>query len=173
MFPWAVASARTSSSAGSAKGEWRGLPRPYLRLDRRVALKCLLASSEGREDLRDRIVREARAAARITHSHVAAVHDVVEHEGRAFIVMEDVEGDSLAALIKQEALPAARVIAIGRQLAAALAAAHAGGVIHRDLKPANIQVMPDGSAQDPRLRDCDRAGDARHDDEDGRVRSAG
>ena len=67
------------------------------RLDRRVALKCLLASSEGREDLRDRIVREARAAARITHSHVAAVHDVVEHEGRAFIVMEDVEGESLAA----------------------------------------------------------------------------
>ena len=117
------------------------------RLDRRVALKCLLASSEGREDLRDRIVREARAAARITHSHVAAVHDVVEHEGRAFIVMEYVEGDSLAALIKQEALPAARVIAIGRQLAAALAAAHAGGVIHRDLKPANIQVMPDGSVK--------------------------
>jgi hypothetical protein len=117
------------------------------RLDRRVALKCLLASSEGREDLRDRIVREARAAARITHSHVAAVHDVVEHEGRAFIVMEYVEGESLAALIKQNALPAARVIAIGRQLAAALAAAHAGGVIHRDLKPANIQVMPDGSVK--------------------------
>jgi serine/threonine-protein kinase len=117
------------------------------RLDRRVALKCLLASSEGREDLRDRIVREARAAARITHSHVAAVHDVLEHEGRAFIVMEYVEGDSLAALIKEHALPAARTIAIGRQLAAALAAAHAGGVIHRDLKPANVQVMPDGSVK--------------------------
>jgi serine/threonine protein kinase len=117
------------------------------RLDRQVALKCLLSSSAGSEDLRDRIVREARAAARITHSHVAAVYDVVEHEGRAFIVMEYVEGESLAAVLKREALPAARVIAIGRQLAAALAAAHAGGVIHRDLKPGNIQVTRDGSVK--------------------------
>jgi len=117
------------------------------RLDRQVALKCLLSSGEGSEDLRDRIIREARAAARLTHSHVAAVHDVVEHEGRAFIVMEYVEGESLAAVLKREALSADRVIAIGRQLAAALAAAHAGGVIHRDLKPANIQVTPDGSVK--------------------------
>ena len=117
------------------------------RLDRQVALKCLLSSGEGSDDLRDRIIREARAAARIAHSHVAAVHDVVEHEGRAFIVMEYVEGENLAAVLKREALPAGRVIAIGRQLAAALAAAHSGGVIHRDLKPANIQVTPDGSVK--------------------------
>jgi hypothetical protein len=115
------------------------------RLDRQVALKCLLASSEGSDELRDRIVREARAAARITHSNVATVHDVLEHDGRAFIVMEYVEGESLAAVLKREALPADRVIAIGRQLTAALAAAHSGGVIHRDLKPANIQVTRDGS----------------------------
>jgi predicted Ser/Thr protein kinase len=117
------------------------------RLDRQVALKCLLSSNEGSEDLRSRIVHEARAAARITHSHVAAVHDVVEHEGRAFIVMEYVEGESLAVLLKKETLSAERVIAIGGQLAAALAAAHAGGVIHRDLKPANIQVARDGSVK--------------------------
>ena len=110
-------------------------------------MKCLLSSGAGSEDLRDRIIREARAAARITHSYVAAVHDVVEHEGRAFIVMEYVEGESLAAVLKREALPAGRVIAIGRQLAAALAAAHSGGVIHRDLKPANIQVTRDGSVK--------------------------
>ena len=117
------------------------------RLDRPVALKCLLASSEAGHDLRARALREARAAARITHPHVAAVHDVVEHEGRAFIVMEYVEGESLAVLLKRDALPPSRVLEIGRQLAAALAAAHAGGIIHRDLKPANVQVTPDGTVK--------------------------
>jgi serine/threonine protein kinase len=115
------------------------------RLDRSVALKCLLTSRGGSEDLRARVIREARAAARITHTNVAAVYDVVEHDGRAFIVMEYVEGESLAVLLKRGPLPPVRVIAIGRQIAAALAAAHGGGIVHRDLKPANIQVMPDGS----------------------------
>ena len=115
------------------------------RLDRSVALKCLLTSRGGSEDLRARVIREARAAARITHSNVAAVYDVIEHDGRAFIVMEYVEGESLAVLLKRGALPPARVIAIGRQIAAALAAAHGGGIVHRDLKPANIQVTRDGS----------------------------
>ncbi len=115
------------------------------RLDRSVALKCLLTSRGGSEDLRARVIREARAAARITHTNVAAVYDVVEHDGRAFIVMEYVEGESLAVLLTRGPLPPVRVIAIGRQIAAALAAAHGGGIVHRDLKPANIQVMPDGS----------------------------
>jgi predicted Ser/Thr protein kinase len=115
------------------------------RLDRLVALKCLFASPAGGETLRARIIHEARAAARISHAHVAAVHDVLEHDGRAFIVMEYVEGENLAALLKREALPSDRVIAIGRQIASALAAAHAKGIIHRDLKPANVQVTSDGS----------------------------
>ena len=115
------------------------------RLDRSVALKCLLTSRGGSEDLRARVIREARAAARITHTNVAAVYDVIEHDGRAFIVMEYVEGESLAVLLKRGSLPPARVIATGRQIAAALAAAHGGGIVHRDLKPANIQVTPDGS----------------------------
>jgi serine/threonine protein kinase len=118
------------------------------RLDRSVALKCLLTSRRGSEDLRDvraQVIREARAAARIAHAHVAAVYDVLEHEGRAFIVMEYVEGESLAALLTRGALTAERVIALGRQIAGALAAAHAGGIVHRDLKPANIQVTLDGS----------------------------
>lgn len=115
------------------------------RLDRPVALKCLLTSRGGSEDLRARVIREARAAARITHPHVAAVHDVLEHEGRAFIIMEYVEGETLGVLLKREPLSPSRVTAMGRQLASALAAAHAAGIIHRDLKPANIQVTPDGS----------------------------
>jgi hypothetical protein len=115
------------------------------RLDRAVALKCLVAAGAAPQDLRDRVVREARLAARINHPHVAAVHDVVEHDGRTFMVMEYVEGESLAVLLKQEPMPERRVVELGRQLAAALAAAHRVGVIHRDLKPANIQVTPDGS----------------------------
>ena len=113
------------------------------RLQRRVALKCLLDSRAG-ADVRSRIIHEARAAARISSQHVAVVHDVVEHDSRAFIVMEYVEGETLAALIRKGALPVAETIAIGRQIAAALAAAHAEGIVHRDLKPGNVQVTPSG-----------------------------
>jgi hypothetical protein len=124
-----------------------GMGRVFLgrddRLRRRVALKSLLSSKAraGQTELA-RILREARAAAQISHPNVATIHDVLEHDHRAFIVMEYVEGESLSALLRREAMSPARVISIGRQLAAALAAAHAKGVIHRDLKPRNIQVMP-------------------------------
>jgi hypothetical protein len=114
------------------------------RLDRPVALKCLVAAGVAPGDLRDRVIREARMAARINHPHVAAVHDIIEHDGRTFMVMEYVEGASLAVLLRNGPLDGARVVNLGRQLAAALASAHRVGVIHRDLKPANIQVMPDG-----------------------------
>ena len=67
-----------------------------------------------------RILREARAAAQISHPNVATIHDVLEHDHRAFIVMEYVEGESLSALLRREAMSPARVINIGRQLAAAL-----------------------------------------------------
>src|SRR5262249_20923703 len=93
------------------------------------------------------VMREARAAARITHPNTAAVYDVLEHEGRAFIVMEYVEGESLARRLVRERLPIDRVVTIGRQLAAALMAAHAKGVIHSDLKPGNIHFAPDGSVK--------------------------
>jgi serine/threonine protein kinase len=117
------------------------------RLDRQVALKCLLSSHAGGPDLRDRVIREARAAARITHARVAGVYDVVEHDGRMFIVMEYVEGESLSAVLRRGPIPIDRVVEMGRQLAEALAAAHGGAVIHRDLKPSNIQVTPDGSVK--------------------------
>lgn len=114
------------------------------RLQRKVALKRLTSGEPGTEDEAS-ILREARAAARLTHPHIASVYDVLEHEGRAFIVMEYVEGESLRARILRGALSAEETIAIGRQLASALAAAHAQGVIHRDLKPSNVQVMADGT----------------------------
>jgi serine/threonine-protein kinase len=115
------------------------------RLERRVALKCLTSTGGASSDGYARVLREARAVARITHPHIAGVYDVLEQEGRAFIVMEYVEGISLAAHLASGPLPPDEVRSVGRQLASALAAAHAQGVIHRDLKPSNIQVMRDGS----------------------------
>jgi serine/threonine protein kinase len=113
-------------------------------LHRKVALKCLLSSGADLERERARIKAEARAAAAITHVNVAAIHHVIEHGTRAFIVMEYVEGESLSTRLKRERLTTEQVVAIGRQLVAALRAAHAQEVVHRDLKPGNIQLTPDG-----------------------------
>jgi serine/threonine protein kinase len=117
-----------------------------MRLHRKVALKCLSASASASE-LRSRLLHEARAAARITHPNIAIVHDVLEHEGRPFLVMEYVEGESLAAVMKRERPSVPRMLDMLRQLASALGAAHGKGIIHRDLKPANIQVTPQGSVK--------------------------
>jgi len=116
------------------------------RLQRKVALKCLSASAPAAE-LRTRVLHEARAAARITHPNIAIVHDVIEHENRPFLVMEYVEGENLAVLIKRERPPLDTIVTFMRQLASALAAAHGKGIVHRDLKPANIQVTPEGSVK--------------------------
>src|SRR5262249_3554562 len=115
------------------------------RLDRRVALKRLTSAQSQTPHRWARILREARAVARLTHANIAAVYDVLEEDDRTYIVMEYVEGISLAAHIAGGPRPSREVREVGRQLASALAAAHAQGVIHRDLKPANIQVMRDGS----------------------------
>jgi serine/threonine protein kinase len=115
-------------------------------LRRPVALKCLISSASA-VDVRARLRHEASAAAQLNHPNIAAVHDVVEHDGRPFLVMEYVEGEDLAHALKNERPSLDRILAIGRQLASALTAAHAKNIIHRDLKPANIQLMPDGSVK--------------------------
>jgi tetratricopeptide (TPR) repeat protein/TolB-like protein/predicted Ser/Thr protein kinase len=115
------------------------------RLHRKVALKCL--TSDEPADAQASILREARAVARLTHPHIASVYDVLEQDGRAFIVMEYVEGESLRSRLQRAVLSPDETIAIGRQLASALAAAHRHGVIHRDLKPSNVQLMPDGTVK--------------------------
>jgi eukaryotic-like serine/threonine-protein kinase len=115
------------------------------RLQRQVALKCLTAVEAQPGDVRARVLREARAAARLNHPNIAGVYDVLEDHGRTFIVMEYVEGETLSARLARGPMSMDEVRRVGRQLASALAAAHAQGVIHRDLKPANIQVAPDGS----------------------------
>jgi len=116
------------------------------RLRRRVALKCLLSRSSLEAD-RDRILAEARAAAAITHPNVATVHEVIEHDDRAFMVMEFVDGQSLDTLLARGRLTKDRVVDIGLQLVGALGAAHGSDIVHGDLKPANVMLNADGSAK--------------------------
>jgi predicted Ser/Thr protein kinase len=127
-----------------------GMGQVFLALDeklwRRVALKCLLSRSSLEAD-RDRILAEARAAAAITHPNVATVHEVVEHDDRAFMVMEFVDGQSLDTLLARGGLTKDRVVDIGLQLVGALGAAHGSDIVHGDLKPANIMLTADGSAK--------------------------
>jgi serine/threonine-protein kinase len=115
-------------------------------LERQVALKFLIAATSA-ADIRSRILHEARAAARIIHPNIALVYEVGVHEGRAFLVMEYVEGENLAQVLKRERPTLEKILTVGRQLASGLIVAHEKGIIHRDLKPANIQIARDGSAK--------------------------
>lgn len=119
-----------------------------VELQRRVALKCLLASASSAQVERERILAEARAAAAIRDTtFVAAVYHVVEHRNRVFIVMEYVDGETLATKMERERMPIDRVLTIGRQLASGLQAAHEARVVHRDIKPRNVQIGLDGGVK--------------------------
>jgi serine/threonine protein kinase len=109
------------------------------RLDRQVALKVMndAAAGEGSE----RFQREARAAAGLNHPHICAVYDVGEAGGRPFLVMELIEGHTLRELIGASGVDPMTTLRIGAQVADALDAAHAKGVIHRDIKPGNVMVI--------------------------------
>jgi len=117
------------------------------RLQRKVALKTVKGADADTADGRQRLMREARAAAALNHPNIAAVHDVLDVEGQVVVVFEYVEGDTLAARLQRGPLSVADAVEITWQLADALAAAHAQGVIHRDLKPSNVVVAPDGRAK--------------------------
>lgn len=122
------------------------------RLERVVAIKQLLAqpglTEEQREDARRRALREARIAARLHHPNAIVVFDIAEHDGDPCLVMEYLPAKSLAAtLAERGSMPAADVAAVGSQIASALAAAHASGIIHRDIKPANILITDQGVAK--------------------------
>ena len=114
------------------------------RLGRRVALKALPASVAGNPELRQRLRREARAAATISHPGVAVVYALEEIDDHLFIASEYVSGETLRSAIARGPLPFPRVRAMALEMASALAAAHAAGVIHRDLKPENVLITSDG-----------------------------
>ncbi|MGJ6961321.1 protein kinase domain-containing protein [Streptosporangium sp. G11] len=118
-------------------------------LDREVAIKEVryadMLGEDNQEDFNRRTKREARAAGRLTHPNVVVVHDVVEEDGRPWIVMQLVESRSLGKVLRQDGpLPPQRVAEIGLKLLEALGAAHAQGVLHRDVKPENVLLADDG-----------------------------
>ena len=117
------------------------------RLKRLVALKFLpeelVKSPQGLE----RFEREARAASALNHPHICTIHDIDEAEGRPFIAMELLEGASLRSRIQGRPLVIREIVELGVQLADALDAAHAKGILHRDIKPENIFITPRGTAK--------------------------
>jgi serine/threonine-protein kinase len=117
-----------------------------LRLDRRVALKVMPHALADDDEFAQRFVREARAAARLTHPNVVAVYDQGDDNGVLFLTMEYVEGRrTLRDLIREQApLTPTRALAILEEILRALAAAHESGIIHRDIKPENVLISPRG-----------------------------
>jgi eukaryotic-like serine/threonine-protein kinase len=109
-------------------------------LERDVALKFLAAHLAQDADHRRRFLREAQAAARLAHPNIVTIHDVIEHAGRPVFVMEHVEGRPLDRFDDDRPPAFAMILELALQLADALRAAHAGGVVHRDIKPSNILV---------------------------------
>jgi Tol biopolymer transport system component len=140
------------------------------RLEREVAIKLLSGDLRSNEELRERLAREARAIARLSHPHICAVYDVGREGERDYLVMELLAGQTLAERLREGPLPLDQFLQFGVQIASALAAAHAAGIVHRDLKPANVMLTgsgvklldfgiakafagdgPDGASQEPGL----------------------
>lgn len=117
------------------------------RLERWVAVKLVRTDLETNDDARSRLRREARSAASLSHPSIVQVHDVVESNDGDAIVLELVDGQSLARLLEEGPMPIPQVRLLAREIAEGLAAAHGRGFIHRDLKPENVMVTPDGHAK--------------------------
>jgi eukaryotic-like serine/threonine-protein kinase len=117
------------------------------RLERLVALKFLSPEFVGDNWARRQLFKEAQAVAALDHPNICSVHDIKEIGEHIFIVMQYVEGETLADLIRARSLTAAELVQLGRQIISAIAEAHAHGIIHRDIKPKNIMVTPGGNVK--------------------------
>ena len=121
---------------------WQGFD-PRLR--RKVAIKVLAPHLVRNPSARERFLREAQAAAAVTHEHLVTIHHVGEQGGTPYLVMPLLEGETLCERLRKERLPLAEVLRIGRETAEGLAAAHAQKLVHRDVKPANVWLEGSGA----------------------------
>ena len=114
------------------------------KLERDVAIKILPFNFVSDPDRLARFEREARMLAALNHPHIGAIYGLEEYAGNPALVLELVEGPTLADRLESASIPTAEALAIAGQIAEALEAAHDKGIVHRDLKPANIKVAPGG-----------------------------
>ncbi|HSE48689.1 MAG TPA: protein kinase [Terriglobales bacterium] len=115
------------------------------RLNREVAVKILSTTGGFSSDLKQRFEREAKAISALNHPHICTLHDIGNHEGTDFLVMELLEGQTLADRLERGPLPLEQSLTIGEQIADALERAHRKGIVHRDLKPGNIVLTKSGA----------------------------
>jgi len=115
------------------------------RLDRTVAIKVLPAELSSDPERRARFEREAKTIAGLTHPHICTLYDVGEHNGSTYLVMEHLQGETLAGRLEKGRLPLDQALSVAREIADALAAAHRQGIIHRDLKPGNVMLTRSGA----------------------------
>src|SRR3984957_13450344 len=115
------------------------------RLGRDVAIKILAREMSADPARKQRFEREAKTISGLNHPHICVLHDVGSQDGLDYLVMECVEGETLAKRIEKGPLPLDQVLKFGAQIADALDKAHRGGVVHRDLKPGNIMLTPTGA----------------------------
>ena len=115
------------------------------RLERTVAIKVLPSHLSSNADLKQRFEREARAISSLQHPHICTLHDVGTQDGIDFLVMEYLEGETLAERLAKGPLAIEQVLKIGSEVADALDKAHRQGIVHRDLKPANIMLTKAGA----------------------------
>jgi serine/threonine protein kinase len=114
-------------------------------LDRTVAVKILPSHLSNDATLRQRFEQEAKAISSLNHPHICALYDVGHQDGTEFLIMEYLEGETLAKLLEKGPLPLAQVLKFGVEIADALDKAHRQGIVHRDLKPGNIMLTKSGA----------------------------
>src|ERR1700716_2662316 len=114
------------------------------RLDRTVAIKVLASHLSSSPELKQRMEREARAISSLNHPHICHLYDIGSQDGTDYLVMEFLEGETLAERLERGPLPVKQVLERGIEIAEALEKAHKNGIVHRDLKPGNIMLTKSG-----------------------------